>query len=434
MNYREALDFINSTNKFGSKLGLENIKYLLSLIGNPHNDLKVIHVAGTNGKGSTSSFISHILIEEGYDVGLFISPALEKFTDRIKINGKNISERDLSEITSLIKLKIDLMLSEGKEHPTEFEIVTAIAFEYFKRKKVDYVVLEVGLGGRLDATNAVDNPLVSVITPIDFDHVNYLGDTLEKIAYEKAGIIKRNCPVVIHPQNYEAERVIRKICSDKNSKLYIAPVDLINIKKYDEFGILFDVKTDENIYDDLKINLMGKHQANNAVVALKTIEVLKNYHNVNISNKSIRNGLFNARWPGRLEILKRSPLVLIDGAHNLHGAKALSSVLKKVFYDKKIIGVIGILEDKDVDGILDKIVPFCREIIITKPDNPRALSLEKLMCKIKKYNKKVMAFENIKDAVNKSLSLADKDSMILYCGSLYMIGKVRKIFIGKVDI
>lgn len=432
MDYNQALDYINSINKFRSKLGLDNIRYLLELMSNPHKDLNVIHIAGTNGKGSTSSFISNILIKEGYNVGLFTSPSLEEFTERIRINGKNISKEDLAEITEFVKSKVDLMVSNGKEHPTEFEIVTAISFEYFKRQKVNFVVLEVGLGGRLDSTNVIDKPLVSVITPIGLDHINFLGNTLRKIAYEKAGIIKENCPVVIHPQNEEVSDVIERISNEKHSHLYVASIDSIKIKKFDEFGIEFDVECFDNIYKSLKTSLIGKHQANNAVVALTTIEVLKNCHKIKISNKSIYDGILNTKWPGRLEVLRRNPTVLIDGAHNLHGAKALRNALKEIFYDKKIIGVIGILEDKDVDGILSEIVPLCDTIIVTKPNNPRALSLEKLIVKIKEYNREVVGFEKIRCALDEALSLADKDDLVLFCGSLYMIGEVRSILMKKV--
>lgn len=427
MNYNEALNYIHGTYKFGSKLGLDNIRYLLYLLDNPHKDLKMIHIAGTNGKGSTSSFINSILIEEGYNVGLFTSPYLEEFTERIKINGENIPKEDLGKVTGRVKEKVEIMLEEGKNHPTEFEIVTAIAFEYFKLRNVDFVILEVGLGGRLDSTNVIENPLVSVITPIELDHTEYLGDTIDKIAFEKAGIIKKNSYVVSHPQYKEAENVIAKICNEKGSRLFIAPINSVNINRYDEFGISFDANILENKYKDLSIKLLGTHQVNNATVALTVIEVLRNYQSIEISDDAIITGLQKTNWPGRLEILTRNPTLLIDGAHNLHGAKALSKTIKEIFDYDRLIGVVGILGDKDVDGILSEVIPLCDKVIATRPNSPRALSLDELVNKIESFNKEVIGFEKIEDAVNYSLDKANENDLVLYCGSLYMIGEVRTL-------
>lgn len=427
MNYNEALEYIHGTYKFGSKLGLDNIRYLLKLMGDPHKDLKFIHVAGTNGKGSTSTFISSILVQQGYKVGLFTSPYLEEFTERIRINGKNIPKEKLAKTTEIVKSKVDIMVSEGKAHPTEFEIVTAIAMLFYKLEKAQYVVLEVGLGGRLDSTNVIPTPLVSVITPIALDHTQYLGDSLDKIAFEKAGIIKNNSFVVAHPQNSDAMKVIEKVSQDQKSKLLFAPIEEIEIKKYDEYGVKFDVNLIDERYCDLEIGLLGKHQVNNAVVALTCIKVLRDNHKIDISEKSIRKGFKNAKWPGRLEVLRRNPTLLIDGAHNIHGAKALKRTIKEIFKYDKLIGVIGVLGDKDVDGILNEIIPLCHKVIITKPNNPRAISLDKLKEKISSFDKEVLVYEGIKSAVDKSLDISNENDLILYCGSLYMIGDVRTI-------
>ncbi len=431
MNYNEALDYIHGTHKFGSKLGLENIKYLLGLMGNPEKSLKVIHVAGTNGKGSTSAYINSILVEEGYKVGLFTSPYLEEFTERIQLNNKNMPRVDLARITELAKLKIELMLSQGKNHPTEFEIVTAIAFQYFKEENVDYVVLEVGMGGRLDSTNVIDNPLVSVITPISLDHTDYLGDTIDKIAFEKAGIIKENGYVVSHPQEDKAMDVIKNQCSAKNSKLLIASIEGINIKKYDEGGTQFHIKTLDNYYSDLEIQLLGEHQVNNGAVALTAIEVLVNYHGIFISEESMKKGLKNAKWPGRMEILQRNPTLLIDGAHNSHGAKALRKTVESIFGGKNVIGIIGILGDKDVRGIINEIAPLCNKVIITKPNSPRALSLDEMKREIESIGVETEGFESIKAAINRAIDIADRDDLVLCCGSLYMIGEIRSLIYNK---
>jgi dihydrofolate synthase/folylpolyglutamate synthase len=229
MNYEEALQFIHSTYRFGSKLGLERIKRLMYLLGNPQNTYKIIHVAGTNGKGSTCSLIHDVLMEAGYKTGLFISPYLEEFTERIQINKHHINKDSLARITALVNDKVSLMLSEGYDHPTEFEIVTAIGFKYFQEENIDFLVLEVGLGGRFDATNVVEEPLVSVITSISYDHMEQLGDSLEKIAYEKAGIIKAGRPAVIYPQADNIKKVIRDVARSKNSPVYEA--DKGNIEK-----------------------------------------------------------------------------------------------------------------------------------------------------------------------------------------------------------
>ncbi|QZY56240.1 bifunctional folylpolyglutamate synthase/dihydrofolate synthase [Crassaminicella profunda] len=430
MDYNKALNYIHGTYKFGSKLGLENITELLKLMGNPHEKLKVIHVAGTNGKGSTSSFIASVLKGAGYKVGLYTSPYLEEFTERIRVNGKNIPKEDLGEVTGFVKEKVEKMVSRGMNHPTEFEIVTAIGFEYFKRQKVDFLVLEVGLGGRFDASNVVKNPLVSVITPIDFDHTDYLGDTLGKIAYEKAGIIKENGFVVSFPQQIEAMKVIEEVCSKKNGKLIKAPIDSIEILKQDDWGQSFCVKYGNEKIENITISMLGEHQIQNATVALTALYILEKEHGVMISRNALYEGFKENIWPGRLEIMQRNPLVLIDGAHNPQGMRALSKVLKKLFYDKNIILGIGILGDKDA-SMLDEIVPFAKKMVLTQPNNPRAMSVENLEEILKKYKKTIVKKENIKEAVQEALSLADSEDVVVFAGSLYMIGEVRTILKNK---
>ncbi|QEK12551.1 bifunctional folylpolyglutamate synthase/dihydrofolate synthase [Crassaminicella thermophila] len=425
MNYEQALSYIHGTYKFGSKLGLENITYLLDLMGNPHRDLKVIHVAGTNGKGSTSSFIASVLKEQGYKVGLYTSPYLEEFTERIRINGENIPKEELAKITDYVKGKINKMISNGKNHPTEFEVVTAIGFEYFKRQNVDFLVLEVGMGGRFDATNVVD-PLLSVITPIDIDHIDYLGDSLDKIAYEKAGIIKENSYVVSYPQKREAMEVIKDVCSNKNSKLVKAPIDSIKVIKKDDKGQIFNVNYGSEKLENVCISMLGEHQIQNATVCLTALYVLEKEHYIKISKEALYEGLKKSIWPGRLEIMKRDPIVLIDGAHNPQGMKALSKVLKELFYDKNIILCLGILGDKD-SSMIDEIVPLAQKLVLTKPDNPRAMSVEKLYEKVAKFEKTTLKKEKIADAVETALSLANFEDVVVFAGSLYMIGNVRTL-------
>jgi dihydrofolate synthase / folylpolyglutamate synthase len=422
MTYNEAIEYIHETYKFGSKLGLENILKLLSLMGDPHKKVKVIHVAGTNGKGSTSSIITKILAEAKLNVGFYSSPYLEVFNERIRLNGENISNEDLAEVTGFTKEAVDKMVAEGYPHPTEFEVVTAIAFEYYMRKAVDVVVLEVGLGGRLDSTNVCDNPLVSVITPIDYDHVDMLGETLAEIAGEKAGIIKQDSICVIHPQLKEAEDVIIKRCAELNTRLVIAPTDMINITKYDEFGSEFTLND-----NDYKLGLLGEHQTRNAAVAITVANALRESYEFEISDEDIRNGLMKATWPGRLEVIGRRPTVIIDGAHNLHGAKGLAHAVSTLFNGRKVIAVVGILADKDYKGILDEMMPYSNEVIVTEPNNFRKMPAVELAEAIRAYGKAPMIEPSIKSAIDRSFAIAGPDDVILFFGSLYMIGDARTI-------
>ncbi|PAB59479.1 bifunctional folylpolyglutamate synthase/dihydrofolate synthase [Anaeromicrobium sediminis] len=423
MKHSEALEYIHSTYKFGSKLGLDNINYLLGLMGNPHEKLKVIHVAGTNGKGSTSNYIATVLKESGYKVGLFTSPYLEEFEERIRINGENIPKDRLGQVTSKVKECVDKMLEAGESHPTEFEVVTAIGFQYFKEEEADFVVLEVGMGGRLDSTNVVKQPLVSVITPIALDHTNFLGNTIEKIAFEKAGIIKAECPVVCYPQEAGAIQVIKDICTEKNSKLYEVDIDKVNIKETNEYGQTFDFLE----YEDVNIKMLGAHQCNNAAVAIKVLEILSKDYEVNIDKKHIYEGLKKSVWPGRIEILRNDPTIIIDGAHNYHGIKSLSNLIKNNFKDKNIILGLGILGDKDVEPMVSEIAPLASKIVLTEPNNPRKMKAEDLSEIVKKYCSHIYIEKEIKDAANKVIEISDKEDIILFAGSLYMIGEVRSL-------
>ena len=300
MNYDEALDYIHGTYKFGSKLGLENIKDLLARLGNPQKQYRVIHVAGTNGKGSVTSMITNILHEAGYKVGMFISPYLENFTERIQVELREIPREDLAKTTQQVKEKVDEMVASGRNHPTEFEIVTAIGFLYFARQKIDIAVVEVGLGGRFDATNVVDEPLLSVITAIGFDHMDILGSTLGEIAFEKAGIIKQGRPVVSYPQLGEASSVIREAARERKSPYYEVDGHQIDVKESSLDENVFDFRYGDELYRDLKLKLVGEHQLLNAATALTAIEVVKEL-GLTVSKEAVVQGLLKTRWPGRLE-------------------------------------------------------------------------------------------------------------------------------------
>lgn len=431
MNYNEALQFIHESHKFGMRLGLDNIKKLLELLGNPQNNLKIIHVAGTNGKGSTCSFISSILKESGYKVGLYTSPFLETFTERIRVNGENISEEEVGKIVSLIKEKIEIMVSEGYSYPTEFEIVTAMAFYYYNQEKVDFVALEVGLGGRYDATNVIDKPVVSAITSISLDHTGILGDTLAKITFEKGGIIKENCPTIVYPQQEEASEVIKNICAEKKSKYIECDFKNIEIKSSNINSQIYNCNINGKELRDLEIKLIGDHQIKNSIVALNVIESLNDIKITNISEENIRKGLLGTKWPGRIEKISENPMFIIDGAHNEEGAKSLANSIDKYFENKNKILVIGMLEDKDIDSVLDLLIPKFNKVITTTPDNPRAIDANKLKEKIERYNIEVTCKPNIKEAVDYALEISNKDDVIISAGSLYMIGNVRTIILNK---
>lgn len=431
MNYNEALQFIHESHKFGMRLGLDNIKKLLELLGNPQNNLKIIHVAGTNGKGSTCSFISSILKESGYKVGLYTSPFLETFTERIRVNGENISEEEVGKIVSLIKEKIEIMVSEGYSYPTEFEIVTAMAFYYYNQEKVDFVALEVGLGGRYDATNVIDKPVVSAITSISLDHTGILGDTLGKIAFEKGGIIKEDCPTIVYPQQEEASEVIKNICAEKKSKYIECDFKNIEIKSSNINSQIYNCNINGKELRDLEIKLIGDHQIKNSIVALNVIEYLNSIKITNISEENIRKGLLETKWPGRIEKISENPMFIIDGAHNEEGAKSLANSIDKYFENKNKILVIGMLEDKDIESVLDLLIPKFNKVITTTPDNPRAIDANKLKEKIERYNIEVTCEPNIKEAVDYALKISNKDDVIISAGSLYMIGNVRTIIVNK---
>ncbi len=430
MTYEEAIAFIHGTYKFGSKLGLENIKILLDRLGSPQNKLKFVHVAGTNGKGSTCSFIHSVLVEAGYQTGLYTSPFIETFNERIRINHTLITEDELAIFANEVKLQIDLMITEGFNHPTEFEVVTAIAMLYYVHHKCDVVVLEVGLGGRLDATNVIGTPLVSVITPLALDHTEYLGDTIEAIAFEKAGIIKQDGLTVCYPQTTSALEVIKKKCNEMNNNLIV--VDFSSLEILDVTLGNLELKYNNTNYS---LSLFAPYQAENAAVAITAIKALEDFHGFKIGDATLQLGLKKTKWIGRLEIISKAPFVIIDGAHNLHGIKALAKSLDAIKSDYKVIGLVGILKDKDYEGMIGQIAPYLSSVIATKPDNPRALSSDELKTEfIKQGIEVIYSSDHIKEAVSVLYDVhnqATEKVLFLAFGSLYMIGDVRKEVLKK---
>lgn len=434
ITYAEALDYIYNLTKYGIKLGLKNITYLLFLLGNPHQKLNIIHIAGTNGKGSTAAIISSILQSDGFKVGLYTSPHLVDFTERMKINFQSISEKKVCELLERIKPYIEEVAhTSGYNHPTFFEVITAMAFLYFYEEKVDFLVLEVGLGGRLDATN-VCQPLISVITKIDYDHMDKLGNSLREIAREKGGIIKSRGIVITSNQYDEAYDEIKKIAGKKNSLFFSIGKEInYEIKKSDIKGSIFNLKGIYNDYKNLYISLLGKHQVDNAAIAVTAIEVLK-IRGLNISKKAIREGLEKVKWEGRLEIIQYDPLLILDGAHNLNGVKIVRQALEEIFSYDKIILVLAIFSDKDYKKMIQVISPIADLIITTKAKNPRATPPQIIAQKAAQYisQDRIIVTEDIPQAIKCALSNSHKDDLICITGSLYAIGEAKRYFIAGV--
>ncbi len=423
MNYEEAMEYIHGTLKFGIKLGLESISKLMEYMGNPHKKLRFVHVAGTNGKGSTTSFISNILISSGYKTGIFTSPYIQRFTERIKIDNKEIEPEELTSIIEFVKGKIDFMVDEGLDSPTEFEIITAVAIEYFYRKNCDIVVLEVGLGGRYDSTNVIESPEISVITTISLDHTDRLGNTIAEIAYQKAGIIKPHCDTIIYPQKPEAEKVFEEVCKSQNSVLHKTNLQTLVLKEYCTEGQLFDYKD----YKNLNIKLLGEHQMYNAALAIDACEILSN-KGYKIEYNNIREGISKTTWPGRLEIINKNPLILIDGAHNYEGGQALNAALDKYFADKNKIFIVGFLRDKEYQKTMELLAEKAKLIITVTPNNERALKSSELADILKQYSNNVVDGVTIENSIKLAYDAINDDSIISVFGSLYMIGEVRKLY------
>lgn len=425
MRYEEAMKYITEVGNFGSNYGLERTHKLLEYLGNPEKELKFIHIAGTNGKGSTTSMITEILMGSGYKVGMYTSPFIEEFEERIQINRNNIPKETLAALMDEVKLSVDKVIEDGYNHPTEFEIITVLMLLYFKRENIDFGVIEVGLGGTLDSTNVI-TPILQVITSISFDHTNLLGNTLEEIAREKAGIIKKGIPTVIYPQQEEALNVIKNKCFEMDSELYIANSDNLKFES---------VVNDDKPYQLLKYNdeidillpLLGEHQIINLSVAMKTIEVLNNRNITDISIDNITKSIKSVIWKGRLEVLSNNPYVVIDGAHNIQGIQILSKNIKKYFEYDNLYLILGILADKDVEEMIKVITPMAKKVYAVTPNSIRAELAEDLKKEIIKYNENCQAYDDYKEAYLTALNDADENDLILASGSLYMVGDMRKI-------
>lgn len=463
----DPVAYINEPRWLASRLGLDRIRELLDRLGNPQNDFKIVHVAGTNGKGSTCAFTASILVAAGYTTGLFTSPYIVEFSDRIKVDGANIAPDDLLAATLVVREQAEAM----EDHPTEFELMTAVAFVHFARKGCDIAVVEVGLGGRLDSTNVVEHPEVCAIARIALDHTALLGSTLAAIAGEKAGIIKRGVPVVSWPQEPEAMEVVERVACELEAPLAMPDFDKLTIgglsiggwtagasegaqgvdggdSADDAQGVASagassrtDVSRETNVrvfsykqYADLEIGLLGSYQPYNAALAIEIVEALR-ARGWAISDEAVRRGLANTAWPGRFEIAAACPTFIIDGGHNPQGARALADSLKQSFPGRKAVFVIGVLEDKDYPEMLEEILPLGSAFIAIEPPNPRALPADKLARAIRWTGQDLLGcsactnplvMKSIPEAVAKAREVAGPDGLVCAFGSLYSIAEIKQ--------
>ena len=422
------IDRIHEFNRFGMVLGLDRMEELLRRLGNPQDDLKVIHVAGTNGKGSVSKYLEEGLAACGYKMGLYTSPYIETFNERIRYDGADISDEDLEYYGQKVVSAAEAMVADGLDSPTEFEVVTAIAFLYFAGRQADITILEVGLGGIGDSTNVVKSPLASVITSISYDHMAQLGSSLAEIAVNKAGIIKTGCPVIANVPQRDAAKIIARKAYAMGSRLYDISGIRAAVSDETPFSQKVSMELYEKSYSDVEISMVGRHQAENLKTALATLEILRKSGAVKLDREALYEGLKRARQPGRFEVISEDPLVIIDGAHNEAGAQALQETMAQHFAGKKILLVAGILADKEIDSIVKFLTKITDHIIVTEPDNPRKLAAEKLAEHVADFDVAAEAVSDVEAAVHRAKELADGYDVILFAGSLYLIGDVRRLW------
>lgn len=419
MNYKEARVYLDEVSKYGSVLGLESMRELLRRLGDPQNELKFIHISGTNGKGSVLAYLSTILSGAGYRTGRYISPTLFSYRERIQVDGEYIEKESLACHVTAIAAAAEDMQKAGLPSPTVFEIETALAFLYFKEKRCDIVTLEVGCGGLLDATNVITTTLMEVIASISMDHTDLLGDTLAKIAAQKAGIIKPDTMVVSAQQKSEAAQVIEDTCKEQHCTLQMVDESKISNVHYGAEGQTFSYKTWENV----AISLAGSYQIKNAALALEGVEALRKLGYA-LSDQQVREGLLHTAWRGRFTTLRRDPTVIIDGAHNPAAALELKESLERYFPGKTLYFVMGMFKDKDYAQVIDLTAPLARRIItVETPGNPRAMPARELAEAVGKVNPSVEWADSVAHGVEKALAMAGKEDAVIVFGSLSFLGE-----------
>ncbi len=412
------------------KTTLKPMKRLLSLLGNPERDLKVIHVAGTNGKGSVCRMVSAMLEENDYRVGLFTSPHVERFTERIEYNGAEISDDDLNRFTQRALKGARLMAEKDQEFPTEFDLITAIALLYFQSKKPDFVILEVGLGGKWDSTNIIENPCITLITSIDFDHMNRLGHTLEAIATEKAGIIKAGVPVVSHVEDSPAAKVVAKVAYEKNSLFTDVSKMSYTLENFTLKGQCFSCEIKGKGYRHVSLGMLGEHQIANALTALTAIEILSKNSIIKVEKEALYRGLGKARQKGRLEQIGQDPPLILDGGHNRQSMESVVRFAGDYFYGQKILTVIGALEDKPVEEMMELALHLGRDFIVTQPVHENAYPAESLDQWLRQRGKNSQVIKGIDQLVKRIKKEHGEKSYqgILVVGSFYLIGDIRSAY------
>lgn len=416
MNATEAIAYIHSVCWKGSVPGLGRTQTLLAKMGNPEKKLKFVHIAGTNGKGSTAAMTASILRKAGYRTGLYTSPYIYRFHERMQVDGVEISDEDLAAVTEYVKPLADAM----EESPTEFELVCCIAFEYFRRMQCDIVVLEVGMGGALDSTNVIEVPEVAVITNIGLDHTEYLGDTVEKIAETKSGIFKENGHAVVYRSTPSVEAVYERICEEKHISLKKADFDTLRLKSRSLEGQVFDCGQRK----DLLLPLLGDHQLHNAAVVLAIADTLI-AEGWSITEENIRQGIRDVRWPGRFDIVSREPLFIIDGGHNPQCIEALVKNIEDYLTGRRVIALTGVLADKDYADMYQPVMPLVQEFVCITPPNPRKLEADLLAQYLRQAGADAISCPSIASGVSKAMELAGKKGVVLCFGSLYSIGAIR---------
>jgi dihydrofolate synthase / folylpolyglutamate synthase len=419
LSYQESVDYLFSLQKFGIKFGLNSTAQILNKLGNPHHRLRCIHIAGTNGKGSTAAMLSSILKQHGQRVGLYTSPHLVRFTERFRINDEEVSPGRILEIFHRIRT-----LLGGGDPPTFFEMVTAMAFQYFAEEGVDWAVIEVGMGGRLDATNVI-TPEVSIITNVTFDHEEHLGNTLGAIAREKAGIIKARTPVLTATRHALVQAILKAACLRLQAPLYRLGKDF-SVKRAGPASIRYDGF--KNRFGPLELNLPGAHQLHNAALALAALELLETQGAIEIDPGAVQAGLKQVRWPARLEVLQEAPLMLLDGAHNPQGADCLRDALRQSYPHRRIHLVLGVMADKNIRGIFQRLLPLAETAIFTQPRYIRAAPPEHLRKLARPYIQKHYVIPDVASAIQQAQSLADPNDVICITGSLYFAGEVKELF------
>ncbi len=421
MNYEEAREYLDQVSKGGSVLGLDNMRGLLKRLENPQDSLKFVHISGTNGKGSVLAYVSTVFKEAGYRTGRYISPTLFSYREKIQVNERFIGREDLARLTAKVKKAAEEMKNSGKGSPTIFEIETALAFLYFVEQKCDIVILETGLGGALDATNVITTSVMEVITSISMDHMEFLGDTLGKIALQKAGIIKPHTAVVSAMQETEAAEVILDVCRKKECICNMVDPKQIEHISYGCDGQSFSYKN----WNNIKISLMGSYQIKNAALALEAIEALREL-GYQLNDNAVYQGMKKAVWKGRFTIISKEPFIIMDGAHNQAAAEELVRSLKLYYPGKKFYYIFGMFRDKDYHQVIRLTAPLAEYIItVETPENPRALPAEELKKAVAEVNPSVEAAGSLRMAVNQVMEQIDKDAVIVIFGSLSFLGEAE---------